>query len=96
MHQYANAGKGKTIHASGQLEWFKNDVDDRSKKVGGTQCITTPDRYIIPINVTSGLPYIQQQPYTDDEYDGHPHVFLTSDANWNPSELDHDADNDMQ
>jgi hypothetical protein len=59
MHQYTNAGKGKTIHSSGQLEWFKNGVDDRSKKVGGTQRITTPDGYIIPINVTSGLPYIQ-------------------------------------
>jgi hypothetical protein len=70
--------------------------DDRSKKVGGTQCITTPDRYIIPINVTSGLPYIQQRPYTDDKYDRHPHVFLTSDATWNPLVLDHDANDDIQ
>jgi hypothetical protein len=85
MHQYANAGKGRTIHSSEQLEWFKNVVGDRSKTVGGTQLITTPDGYIIPINVTSGLPYIQQGPYTDDEYARQPHVFLTSDANWDPS-----------
>jgi hypothetical protein len=96
MYQYANAGKGKTIHSSGQLEWFKNAVDDRSKKVGGTQHITTPDGYIIPINVTSGLAYIQQRQYTDDKYARHPHVFLTSDANWDPSVLGHDADDGIQ
>jgi hypothetical protein len=96
MHQYANAGKGKTIHFSGQLEWFKRGVDDRSKKVGGAQRITTPGGYIISINVTSGLPYIQQRPCTDDEYTRHPHVFLTSNANWDPSVLDHDADDDIQ
>jgi hypothetical protein len=28
MNQYAHARKGKTIHSSGQLEWFKNTVDD--------------------------------------------------------------------
>jgi hypothetical protein len=54
------------------MEWFQNAVDDRSKKVGGN---------IIPINIVSGLPYIQQRPYTDDEYDAHPHVFITSNSN---------------
>jgi hypothetical protein len=96
MNQYAHAGKGKTIHSSGQMEWFKNGVDDRSKKVGGQQRVTTPDGYIIPINIVSGLPYIQQRPYTDAEYDKHPHVFLTSDSNWNPSVLDYDGDDDTQ
>jgi hypothetical protein len=78
------------------MEWFKNTVDDRSKKVGGTQRVNTPDGYIIPINIVSGLPYIQQRPYTDDEYDTHPHVFITSDSNWNPSVLDYDGDDDTQ
>jgi hypothetical protein len=96
MNQYAHAGKGKTIHSSGQMEWFKNTVNDRSKKVGGSQRITTTDGYIIPINILSGLPYIKQRPYTDDEYDKHPHVFLTSDNNWNPSVLDYDGDDDTQ
>jgi hypothetical protein len=77
MNQYAHAGKGKTIHSSGQMEWFKNTVDNRSKKVGGTQRAATPDSYIIPINVISCLPYIQQRPYTGEEYDTHPHVFFT-------------------
>jgi hypothetical protein len=96
MNQYAHSGKGKTVYSSGQMEWFKNTVDDRSKKVGGSQRITTPDGYIIPISILSGLPYIKQRPYTDDEYDTHPHVFLTSNSNWNPSVLDYDGDDDTQ
>jgi len=35
MHQYAYLGKGKTIHSSGQMEYYKNNVDDKSSKVGG-------------------------------------------------------------
>jgi hypothetical protein len=96
MNQYAHAGKGKTIHSSGQMEWFKNTVDNRSKKVGGSQRVTTPDGYIIPISILSGLPYINQRPYTDDEYDTHPHAFLTSHSNCNPSVLDYDGDDNTQ
>ena len=29
MNEYACYGKGHTIHSSGQIEWFKNSVDDR-------------------------------------------------------------------
>jgi hypothetical protein len=96
MNQYTHAGKGKTIHSRGQMEWFKNTVDDRSKKIGGSQRVTTTDGYIIPIRILSGLPYIKQRPYTDHEYDKHPHIFLTSDNNWNPSVLDYDGDDDTQ
>ena len=35
MNEYAYYGKGHTIHSSGQSEWNKNQVDDRSVKVGG-------------------------------------------------------------
>ena len=45
MNEYAYYGKGHTIHSSGQIEWNKNQVDDRSVKVGGSQCITTLDGY---------------------------------------------------
>ena len=37
FHEYAHLGKGKSIHASGQMEWFNWQVDDRSKIVGGAQ-----------------------------------------------------------
>jgi hypothetical protein len=55
MHQYAYTGKGKTIHSSGKLEWYKQEVDDNSIKVGGKQRIKTLDGYVIPLNVKSGL-----------------------------------------
>jgi hypothetical protein len=69
MHQYAYTGKGGTIHSSGQLEWCGNDVNDRSIKIdGGRQRLTTPDGYVIPINVRRGLPYITMRPFTDEEF----------------------------
>jgi hypothetical protein len=41
-HQYALLGKGASIHSPSQLEWYKNDVNDKSVHVpGGLQCITT-------------------------------------------------------
>ena len=33
MNEYAYYGKGHTIHSSGQIEWHKNTVDDKSVKV---------------------------------------------------------------
>ena len=30
MNEYACYGKGHTIHSSGQIEWFKNSVNNRS------------------------------------------------------------------
>ena len=35
MNEYACYGKGHTIHSSGQIEWFKNSIDDTSVQVGG-------------------------------------------------------------
>ena len=93
MHQYAYTEKGKTIHSCGQLEWFKNDVNDRSVKIpGGLQRILTLDGYAIPINIEDGLPYISMKPYTDEQWDTLPQVILTSDAEWNPTVLDHRLD----
>ena len=52
MNEYAYYGKGHTIHSSGQIEWLKNQVDEKSVKVGGTQCITTLDGYSFPLKCT--------------------------------------------
>ena len=41
MHQYALLGKGSSIHSPCQMEHFKNQVDDKSKQVGGKQAIIT-------------------------------------------------------
>ena len=37
FHEYAHLGKGRSIHAAGQMEWFNCQVDDRSKIVGCAQ-----------------------------------------------------------
>jgi hypothetical protein len=89
LHQYAYTGKGKTIHSSGQLEWYIQEVDDKSIKVGGMQRIKTLDGYVIPLDVKRGLTYVKMRPYTDGEWDSLPHVVLTGDGDWNPSVLDH-------
>ena len=47
MNEYGCYGKGHTILSSGQIEWFKNSVDDRSVQVGGKQRICTIDVYAI-------------------------------------------------
>ena len=89
MHQYAYTGKGGTIHSSGQLEWYGNDVNDRSIKIeGGRQRLTTPDGYVIPVDIKRGLPYIKMRPFTDKELDELPHVIWTSENNWDPTSLD--------
>ena len=40
FHEYAHFGKGNCIHASGQMEWLKCEVDD-SSTVSGSQPIHT-------------------------------------------------------
>ena len=86
--QYAYHGIGRTIHSAGQMEWYKNIVDDKSMKVGGKQYIKTNDGYAIPIDIINGLPYIKMQPNTDKEFEELPHVILTSGAEWDPTVLD--------
>ena len=58
MNEYAYYGKGHTIHSSGQIEWFKNSVDDRSVQVGGKQRICTTDGYAMPLTCRGGLMYL--------------------------------------
>jgi len=94
LHQYAYTGLGTSIHSPAQLEWYKNDVNDRSIKVGGLQRITTLDGYVIPLNVVQGLPRMAIRPYTDREWEDLPHVILTSELDWDPGQLDLALDDD--
>jgi hypothetical protein len=95
MHQYAYTGKGGTIHSSGQLEWCGNDVNDRSIKIdGGRQRLTTPDGYVIPIDIRRGLPYITMRPFTDKEFEELLHVLWMSEDDWDPTSLDSVISND--
>ena len=91
FHQYAHINKGASIHSSVQLEAYKQDVNDRSKRTpGGLQRILTVDGYEIPLTIRNGLPYLNIRPYTDHEFDTLPHVIMTSDNDWDPSILDCD------
>ena len=79
FHEYAHLGKGKSIHASGQMEWFNCQVDDRSKIVGGAQRIETSEGYVIPLSIESGLVYMHTiRIPTDQDLQNYPHVFFTS------------------
>ena len=91
FNEYAHLGKGSSIHSSGQLEWIKTHVDEKSIKVGGTQLITTLERYSVPLLIKDGLAYATSlgRP-TDQDMDTYPHVFFTSPDEWDPSVLDHD------
>ena len=55
FNEYAYLRKGSSIHSSGQLEWCKTNVDEKSVKVGGTQLITTLDGYSVPLLIKDGL-----------------------------------------
>ena len=91
FNEYAYLGKGSSLHSSGQLEWFKTNVDEKSVKVGGTQLITTLDGYSVPLLIKDGLAYATSlgKP-TDQDMDTYPHVFFSSPDEWDPSVLDHD------
>jgi len=49
FHQYANLGRGRTIHAPGQLRHMGHFVDDSSRFQGGCQCLITICGRIIPL-----------------------------------------------
>ena len=90
MNEYACYGKGHTIHSSGQIEWFKNSVDDRSVQVGGQQRICTTDGYAMPLTCRGGLMYLSLlgKP-TDQDLERYPAVHLTGPHEWDPSVLDY-------
>ena len=91
FHEYAHLGKGRSIHAAGQMEWFNCQVDDRSKIVGGAQRIETSEGYVIPLSIESGLVNIHTiRIPTDQDLQNYPHVFFTSPEIGDASVLDHE------
>ena len=90
MNEYACFGKGCTIHSSGQIECFKNSVDDRSVQVGGKQRICTIDGYAMLLVCKGCLMYLSilDKP-TDADLERYPAVDLTGPHEWDPSVLDY-------
>ena len=89
MNEYACYGKGHTIHSSGQIEWFKNSVADRSVQVGDKQRICTIDGYAMLLVCRGGLMYLSVlgKP-TDEDLERYPAVHLTGPHEWDLSVLD--------
>jgi len=56
------------------------------------QCILTNDGYVISTSIRDDLPYVALCLLTDEEWDSLLHVVLTGDADWDPSVLDLDLD----
>jgi hypothetical protein len=86
----AISGEGKTIHSKTQLEHFGNLVHDSSRRSGRHQCIVTRKGYVLPLHVREGLSYFDMVLSTDAQLEDLPHVFLTSDAPWDPSVIDNE------
>ena len=88
LRQYAYHGHDRSIHSTGQIEHYKNIVNDRSMKVGGSQHVHTHHGYILPLDIINGLPYLKMCPNTDEEFNTLPHVVLTGGNQWDPRVLD--------
>ena len=54
------------------------------------------DGYVFPIDIIDGLPYVKMRKFTDHEFDSLPHVILTSDAIWDPTQLDFKITDDTE
>ena len=79
-----------TILSSGQVEWLKNSVDDRSVQVGGKQRICTIDGYAMPLTCRGGLMYLSiiGKP-TEKDLERYSAVHLIGPHQWDPSVLNY-------
>eukprot|EP00934_Nitzschia_sp_Nitz4_P008068 Nitzschia sp. Nitz4//scaffold70_size99833//3673//6700//NITZ4_004582-RA/size99833-snap-gene-0.139-mRNA-1//-1//CDS//3329557096//8058//frame0 len=89
FHQYGSLGRGKSIHSSLRLESFGTQVFDMSSRFNPQgQRLITSEGYVLPLDITNGLPYLPIRPYSDHDWDTLPHVIMTSDTDWDPSIYD--------
>ena len=88
LSQYAHKPNAKTIHSKSQVEHFRGIVYNSVLSSGGQQMVVTHEGYAIPLHVHERLHYIDMRAASDDELNTLPHIFLTTDAPWNPSIMD--------
>ena len=97
MNQYAHMPDGKTIHSCVQMEHFGVKVNDKSPIIAGKDYVpglVTPDGAGILAEVRNGLLYTEGRPYTNHEWDTLPHIHLTSNEEWDPTQADYSVDED--
>jgi hypothetical protein len=89
LHEYAYFGHGRSIHSSAQMEWFKADMDDKSRSIGGKKRMIYLEGYVIPFEVIGGLVYIKPVGIPAEEDMARlPHVFIMDPHAWDPCIMD--------
>jgi hypothetical protein len=66
-------------------------IDARSKYLGGTQKLVTPEGHIIPSSIREAFTQIDMRPPTDAEMQTFEHAFFISDSPWDPKCIDNEA-----
>ena len=90
MHQYANYGRGNTIHSPCQIEWIQNESHDKSHHIGSKQVINFLDGYATPLECRSDLIYMSFLAKPSDlDLEKYPHALITSPYEWDSSVLDY-------
>ena len=84
MHQHNYYSKGHSTHSSGQIDNFKNFVDEKSIKVEGKKFILTNDNHMIRITIKNSFPCMPLRSCSDHELSTSSRAVLTSDVDWDP------------
>jgi hypothetical protein len=92
FHQMALLGKGKSILSCLQMEAHGADINDRSKLIPGGKQRILIDGDQLPLDFKNGLPYLWCRNPTNGELESLPHIIMTSDMEWDPSQYDKDLD----
>ena len=74
VFDYAYHGKGHSIHSKGQMEHIGHQVEDRSRRSGGSQWIVMNDGGLLPLSVRDGLSYLDTEPITAEDMGKYPIV----------------------
>jgi hypothetical protein len=93
FHQMALLGKGKSILSCLQMEAHGADINYQSHLLPGVKRRILMDGYQLPLDFKNGLPYFRCRTPTDVELDSLPHIVMTSDVDWDPSQYDKDINN---
>ena len=87
--QAALVETGNTVLSSIQMEAEGHEVNDKSLQAkGGKQCIMTATGHTLPLYIYKGLPQIAMRECTYEEWETLPHVTMTSEEPWDPTQFD--------
>ena len=97
LPNYAHVGRGHSILCPTQMEYFGTKVDDKSKVIGGKQSIITINNISIPLDFDNGLPRLAIRPFSDEEWETLPQVFMADDSKpWDPRVMDNTLSDDQE